>query len=102
MEIGTLRKYLCTLSVGLALLLGLSIQAEAQRRWRNNDNWRPRNYGQIVSARRHRRNQLRQSMRRRQRLNRQIYNVRLNRQRRQVSLSRARQFRQRQQWWANV
>ncbi|HYG79668.1 MAG TPA: hypothetical protein VD861_04735 [Pyrinomonadaceae bacterium] len=97
MEIGTLRKYLCTFSVGVALLLGLSIPAEAQRRWRDDDNWRSRNYGQWVSAQRHRRNRLRQSLRRRQRLQqRQWYTARLNRRSQYYRLARERRFRQRQ------
>ncbi|HJU55841.1 MAG TPA: hypothetical protein VJ715_14755 [Pyrinomonadaceae bacterium] len=91
MEIGTLRKFLCTLSIGVGLLLGLSIQAQGQRRWRRDDNWRARNYGQIVSARRHRRNRLRQSWRRQQ-----LYTARLNRQREYYRLIRERRFRQRQ------
>jgi hypothetical protein len=109
MEIGTLRKFLCTLSVGVALLLGMWIPVEAQRRrWRDNDNWRHRNYGQIVSASRHRRNRLRQSAKRRQRLQRRNYiaQSRRFRQRQQwwanVQQRRARRFRQRQQWWANT
>lgn len=103
MEIGTLRKFLCTLSVGVALLLGMWIPVEAQRRrWRDNDNWRARNYGQLVSARRHRRNRLRQIAKRRQRLHRRVYNARLSRHRRIVRIRESRRFRQRQQWWANV
>ena len=97
MEIGTLRKFLCTLSVGVALLLGLSIQAEAQRRGRHNGNWRARNYGQWVSAQRHRRNMLRQSARRQQRLQRrQWYTAQVNRRNQYYRLARERRFRQRQ------
>jgi hypothetical protein len=96
MEIGTLRKFLCTLSIGVALLLGLSIQAAAQQG--NPPSHAPayglrnrRPYGQIVSARRHQRNMLRQDQRRRQ-----IYTARLNRLREQNRLIRERRFRQRQ------
>lgn len=97
MEFSTLRKYLCTLSVGVALLLGLSVPAEAQRRWRRDDNWRARNYGQWVSAQRHRRNRLRQSLRRSQRLQqRQWHTARLNRRNQYYRLARERRFRQRQ------
>ena len=81
MKIGTLGKVLCTLSIGLALLAGTYVPAEAQRRWRGNDNWRARNYGQLVSARRHRRNRLRRSLMRHQRLERLRLNARLRRQR---------------------
>lgn len=96
MEIGTLRKFLCTLSIGVALLLGLSIQAEAQQG--NPPSHAPayglrnrRPYGQIVSARRHRRNMVRQDWRRRQ-----VYTARLNRLRERNRLARERRFRQRQ------
>ena len=102
MEIGTLRKFLCTLSIGVALLLGLAVQTEAQRRRHREGNWGYRNYGQMVSASRHRRNRLRQSARRRLRLQRRIYNVRLGRHRRQMRLAESRRFRQRQRWWAGV
>ena len=81
MKIVTLRKVLCTLSVGLMLLAGTYVPAEAQRRWRDNDNWRARNYGQLVSSRRHRRNRLRRSLRRHQQLERFYLNARLRRQR---------------------
>ena len=87
MKISTLRKALCTLSVGVALLLGMSISTQAQRRhgpppWapaygRRND----RPYGQIVSARRHRRNELRRDLRLDQRSERRILNSRLRNER---------------------
>jgi hypothetical protein len=81
--IGTLKKVLCTLSIGAALLLGMSISTQAQRRhgpppWapaygRRND----RPYGQIVSARRHARNDLRRDLMIHQRDERRILNSRL-------------------------
>ena len=82
MKIGTLRKFLCTLSVGIALLLGMSLQAEAQRRYpSSNGRWRARNYGQQVSARRHQRNRLRRALVRHQRIERRTLNTRLRRDR---------------------
>lgn len=81
--IGTLKKALCTLSIGAALLVGLSIPAEAQRR-HGPPPWAPANgrrydrpYGQIVSARRHARNDLRRDLRIHQRNERRILNSRL-------------------------
>ena len=82
MKIGTLRKFLCTLSIGIALLLGMSLQAEAQRRHppSHAPAWGLRNarpYGQRVSARRHERNRLRRDLVRHQRIERRTLNTRL-------------------------
>ena len=86
MEIGTLRKFLCTLSVGLALLLGMSLQVEAQRGHppSHAPAWGVRNarpYGQQVSARRHRRNSLRHDLSRHQRFERRTLRNRLHTER---------------------
>ena len=86
--ISTLKKGLGTLSLGILLLLGMSISTQAQRRhgpppWapaygRRND----RPHGQIVSARRHARNDLRRGLFRNERLERRALNDRLRYERR--------------------
>ncbi|MDT4897097.1 MAG: hypothetical protein QOH25_2174 [Acidobacteriota bacterium] len=82
MKIGTLKRFLCTLAVGVALLLGMSLQTQAQRRYpSSNGRWRARNYGQQVSARRHERNRLRHVLSRHQRVERRILNTRLRTER---------------------
>ena len=88
LEINTVKKCFCTLSLGIMLLLGMSISTQAQHRhgpppWaqangRRND----RPYGQIVSARRHARNELRRDLIRQQRLDRRTLNDRLRYERR--------------------
>lgn len=87
MKIGTLRKVLCTLSVGAALLLGMSISTQAQHR-HGPPSWAPaygrrnqRPYGQIVSARMHRRNAVRHDLILRQRDERRALNERLRNER---------------------
>lgn len=83
MKIGTLSKVLCTLSIGITLLLGMSISTQAQHR-HGPPNWapaygrrNPRPYGQIVSARMHRRNALKHDLKLRQRDERRALNTRL-------------------------
>ena len=94
MKIGTLGKFLCTLSVGVAFLLGVYVPAEAQRRdipeW---DSRTGRAYGQRVSWRRHRRNRLRRRLTRHQILERQRLQARLRRQRAQYGNSSDGQWR---------
>lgn len=87
MEIGTVKKVLCTLSVSVLLLLGMGISTQAQRR-HGPPSWAPaygrrntRPYGQIVSARKHRRNELRRDLRLDQRSDRRILNERLRNER---------------------
>jgi hypothetical protein len=82
--IGTLKKALCTLSIGGALLVGLSIPTQAQRRRHGPPPWAPaygrrydRPYGEVVSARRHARNELRRDLRIHQRNERRVLNSRL-------------------------
>jgi hypothetical protein len=81
MKINTLKKILCTLLVGVALMLGMSIPTQAQG---GPPPWAPaygrrnnRPYGQLVSERRHRRNALRHDLMLRERLDRQALNDRL-------------------------
>lgn len=82
MKISTLKKALCTLSMGLLLMLGVSIQAQAQRRYQRAYGRRDaRPYGQLVSARRHYRNAVRHDLMLRQRNERRIFNSRLRYQR---------------------
>ena len=98
MKIGTLRKLLCTFSIGVALLLGMSIQTQAQRRYpTSNRNWRERNYGQQVSARMHRRNELRRELIRHQRAERRVYNTQRRTEREVYGNSRDWRYQQRQQ-----
>lgn len=85
MKINTLRKFLCTLSVGAALLLGMSISTHAQG---GPPPWAPaygrrniRPYGQLVSDRRHRRNASRRDLMLQERSNRQGLNYRLRQER---------------------
>jgi len=85
MKIGTLKQVLCTLLIGVSLMLGMSIPTRAQG---GPPPWAPaygrRNqtpYGQIVSERRHRRNALRHEMMVRERLDRQSLNYRLRNER---------------------
>jgi hypothetical protein len=87
MKISTLKKVLCTLSVSVLLLLGMGISTQAQRR-NGPPPWAPaygrrntRPYGQIVSARRHHRNELRRDLRLDQRSERRILNSRLRNER---------------------
>jgi hypothetical protein len=87
MKIGTLKRVLCTLSVSVLLLLGMGISTQAQRR-NGPPPWAPANgrrnarpYGQIVSARRHHRNELRRDLRLDQRSERRILNSRLRNER---------------------
>ena len=89
LEINTVRKFLCTLSIGVALLLGMSISASAQGRHNGPPPWARANgrrydrpYGETVSARRHARNELRRELRRDQRNDRRIFNSRLRYERR--------------------
>lgn len=96
MEIGTLRKFLCTLSIGVALLLAMSVEASAQGR-HSNGRWRARNYGQWVSAQRHRRNRLRHRLNRHQWNERRQLNARFRLHREQYGNSREWRLRQRQQ-----
>jgi len=86
--ISTLKKGLGTLSLGILLLLGMSVSTQAQRR-QGPPPWAPaygrrneRPYGQDVSARRHARNELRREMRQDQRDERRTLNDRLRYQRR--------------------
>lgn len=102
MKIGTLKKVLCTLSIGVALLLGMSISTQAQRR-HGPPPWAPaygrrnvRPYGQTVSARRHARNDLRRDLRFHQRDERRVLNSRLRYERGTYGNSRAWRY-QRQQ-----
>ena len=98
MKIGTLRKFLCTVSVGIVLLLGMSIQTQAQRRYSSsNGRWRARNYGQQVSARRHARNALRRDLKRHQRFERRTLNTRLRTDRATYGNSSDWRLRQRQE-----
>ena len=85
MKINTLKKFLCTLSVGAALLLGMSIPTQAQG---GPPPWAPaygrrniRPYGQLVSDRRHRRNALRRDLMLQERYDRQGLNYRLRHER---------------------
>jgi hypothetical protein len=101
MKIGTLRGFLCTLSIGVLLLLGMYVPAEAQRRnsswdgrWRNRSY---RNYGQQVSARRHYRNSLRRRLKRHQWEERRVFNTQRRLERDQYDNSREWRLRQRQQ-----
>jgi len=87
MKIGTLKKVLCTLSVSVLLLLGMSITTQAQHR-HGPPPWAPaygrrnmRPYGRIVSARKHHRNELRRDLRLDQRSERRILNARLRNER---------------------
>lgn len=80
----TLKKSLCTLAIGSALLLGTGIAAQAQRHRHGPPPWAPawgfrnnRPHGQLVSARVHRRNALRRDIRQRERLERGELNDRL-------------------------
>jgi hypothetical protein len=91
MKISTLSKFLCTLSIGVLLLLGMSIQAQAQRRHY------PTPYGQRVSARMHNRNELRRALIRHQRVERGTYNASRRNQREIYSNSRDWRVQQRQQ-----
>ena len=82
--IGTLKKALCTLSIGGALLVGMIIPAEAQRRRHGPPPWAPaygrrydRPYGEVVSARRPARNDLRRDLRTHQRGEQRTLNSRL-------------------------
>ncbi|MDT4968819.1 MAG: hypothetical protein QOJ64_3556 [Acidobacteriota bacterium] len=80
MKISTLKLWLCTIAVGVAFLLGMSIPAQAQGNSRNAPAWGRRNgrpYGQLVRARVHRRNELRRDLRFHQRGERRILNTRL-------------------------
>src|SRR4051812_1141768 len=86
--INTLKKGLGTLSLGILLLLGMSISTQAQRR-HGPPPWAPaygrrydRPYGQVVSARRHARNELRRDLFRNERLERRALNNRLRYERR--------------------
>jgi hypothetical protein len=83
MKISTVKKVLCTLSVSVLLLLGMGISTQAQHR-HGPPPWAPaygrrnaRPYGLIVSARKHRRNELRRDLRLDQRRERRILNARL-------------------------
>jgi hypothetical protein len=98
MKIGTLKGFLCTLSISALLLLGMYVPAEAQRRNSSWDGrWRARNYGQQVSARRHYRNSLRRRLKRHQRDERRDFNARRRLERDQYDNSREWRLRQRQQ-----
>lgn len=80
MKISTLKLWLCTIAIGVAFLLGMSIPAQAQGNSRNAPAWGRRNarpYGQLVRARVHRRNELRRDLRFHQRGERTILNTRL-------------------------
>ena len=88
LEINTLKKGLGTLSLGMLLLLGTGISTQAQRR-HGPPPWAPaygrrydRPYGQIVSARRHARNEARRDLFRSDRLERRALNDRLRYERR--------------------
>jgi hypothetical protein len=97
MNFVTLRKFLCTLSVGAALLLAMSVQTQAQRRYPSNGRWRARNYGQRVSASRHRRNAIRRDLIRHQRSERRVFNAQRRQQRSIYGNSRDWRYQQRQQ-----
>lgn len=102
MNFSTLKKLLCTVSVGITLLLAMSISAAAQRgnppsharAWglRNN-----RPYGQQVSERRHRRNELRRELIRHQRSERRVFNTQRRSEREIYGNSRDWRLQQRQQ-----
>jgi len=88
LEINTLKKGLGTLSLSILLLLGTGISTQAQRR-HGPPPWAPaygrrydRPYGQVVSARRHARNELRRDLNRNDRLERRALNDRLRYERR--------------------
>lgn len=97
MKIGTLRKFLCTFSVAAALLLGMSITTEAQRRSSSYGRWRERNYGQQVSARMHRRNRSRHRLNRHQWEERRRLNARFRLHRQRYGNNRDWRLRHRQQ-----
>lgn len=98
MKISTLRKVLCTLSVSVLLLLGMSIQTQAQRRYPRAYGRRDvRPYGQLVSARRHYRNSLRRDLRLHQRDERRIFNSRLRYERGVYGNSRAWRYERKQE-----
>jgi hypothetical protein len=91
LEINTLKKGLGTLTLGILLLLGAGISTQAQRR-HGPPPWAPaygrrydRPYGQIVSARRHARNEARRDLFRSERLERRALNDRLRYDRRTYS-----------------
>ena len=84
LNFSTLKKSLCTLAVGSALLLLTGSTAQAQRHRHGPPPWAPaygyrnnRPYGQIVSERVHRRNAQRRDLIRQQRLDRRDLNNRL-------------------------
>ncbi|PYS49303.1 MAG: hypothetical protein DMF68_10470 [Acidobacteria bacterium] len=88
-KFSTLKKTLCTLAIGSALLLGATSVAQAQRHRHGPPPWAPaygyrnnRPYGQLVSERVHRRNQLRRQLRENERLDRRDLNNRLRYERR--------------------
>jgi hypothetical protein len=98
MEIGTLKKFLCTLSIGAALLLSMSLTTQAQRRYpSSNGTWRTQNNGQQVSARMHRRNELRRELMRHQRSERRVFNTQRRDGREVYGNSRDWRYQQRQQ-----
>jgi hypothetical protein len=101
MKISTLKRFLCTVSMGCALLLVMSVESEAQRRYPPSHapayglrNQRP--YGQQVSARRHYRNELRRDLIRHQRLERQAYHEQRGQQREIYGNSRDWRYQQRE------
>lgn len=88
LEINTLKKGLGTLALSILLLLGAGISTQAQRR-HGPPSWAPaygrrydRPYGQIVSARRHARNEARRDLFRSERLERRSLNDRFRYERR--------------------
>ncbi|HEX8887528.1 MAG TPA: hypothetical protein VF779_00015 [Pyrinomonadaceae bacterium] len=103
LEINTLKKGLGTLSLGILLLLGTGISTQAQRRhgpppWAAAYGRRyDRPYGQIVSARRHARNEARRDLFRSDRLERRALNERLRYERRTYGNNPALRYQIRQQ-----
>ena len=88
-KFSTLKKSLCTLAIGFALLLGTGSAAQAQRHRHGPPPWAPaygyrnnRPYGQLVSARVRRRNALRRQLMVNERLDRRDLNNRLRYERR--------------------
>ena len=88
-KFSTLKKSLCTLAIGFALLLGTGSAAQAQRHRHGPPPWAPaygyrnnRPYGQLVSERVHRRNALRRQLMVNERLDRRDLNNRLRYERR--------------------
>ncbi|MDQ3817062.1 MAG: hypothetical protein M3362_05160 [Acidobacteriota bacterium] len=84
LNFSTLKKSLCTLAIGSALLLLTGSAAQAQRHRHGPPPWAPaygyrnnRPYGQIVSERVHRRNAARRDLKRQERLDRRDLNNRL-------------------------